>query len=410
MTKLNKALMASTAIAFASGLAFPASAQDPAAAPGVVASQKKVKITLYGQIAKVFGVVGDGETTTFKVGENGNTATRMGIDGRGKMTNDISVRTRMEFGVQSGNTGGGSQFVNQEGAASRFSVRHLDLILSSKKFGAIWIGRGDTASNGTSEANTLGAIDTGRLGGTTASLIGAYRVLDENENQATRDRGSVGSFFNNFDGADRSNRIRYDTPTFFGFRAGASFLDKHNFDTALWYNGKIAGTTIKAGAGFCHTRGAQSAGGGACFGDGTNITAITKVNGSASVLTPIGLGGAFSAGRVWRALDGAGHTLTNATGYNIVPSVFYTMKASEVGATTIEYAFQYCEDCAVGSAALGSRKGSEGIGHSLMLMQQVDSVGGDYFVTFRYFDVDTGQAGDDIDGLWFVGGGFRQRF
>jgi hypothetical protein len=37
-------------------------------------------------------------------------------------------------------------------------------------------------------------------------------------------------------------------------------------------------------------------------------------------------------------------------------------------------------------------------------------VGGDYFVTFRYFDVDTGQAGDDIDGLWFVGGGFRQRF
>jgi len=29
MTKLNKALMASTAIAFASGLAIPASAQDP---------------------------------------------------------------------------------------------------------------------------------------------------------------------------------------------------------------------------------------------------------------------------------------------------------------------------------------------------------------------------------------------
>jgi hypothetical protein len=410
MTKLNKALMASTAIAFASGLAFPASAQDPAAAPGVVASQKKVKITLYGQIAKVFGVVGDGETTTFKVGENGNTATRMGIDGRGKMTNDISVRTRMEFGVQSGDTGGGSQFVNQGGAASRFTVRHLDLILSSKKFGAVWIGRGDTATNGSSEVQALGAIDSGRLGGTTASLIGAYRVLDENENQATRDRGSVGSFFNNFDGADRSNRIRYDTPTFFGFRAGASFIDKHNFDTALWYNGKIGGTALKGAVGFCHTRGGQSAGGGSCFGDGTNITAVTQVNGSFSVLTPIGLGGAISAGHQRRALSGAGHTLTNSTGYNIQPSILYTMKATEVGNTTIEYAFQYCEDCAVGSAALGSRKGSEGIGHSLMLMQQVDSVGGDYFVTFRYFDVDTGQAGDDIDGLWFVGGGFRQRF
>jgi hypothetical protein len=80
------------------------------------------------------------------------------------------------------------------------------------------------------------------------------------------------------------------------------------------------------------------------------------------------------------------------------------MKATEVGATTIEYAFQYCESCST------SFKDSEGIGHSLMLMQQVDSVGGDYFVTFRYFDIDTGVAGQDADGLWFFGGGFRQRF
>jgi len=39
MTKLNKALMASTAIAFACGLAMPAAAQDPSEAPGVVSSQ-----------------------------------------------------------------------------------------------------------------------------------------------------------------------------------------------------------------------------------------------------------------------------------------------------------------------------------------------------------------------------------
>jgi len=77
-----------------------------------------VKITLYGQVARVFGVVGDGETETFKQGENGNTSTRMGIDGRGKMTNDISVRTRFEYEVSSGDTGGGTQFVNQGGDAA----------------------------------------------------------------------------------------------------------------------------------------------------------------------------------------------------------------------------------------------------------------------------------------------------
>ena len=45
-----------------------------------------------------------------------------------------------------------------------------------------------------------------------------------------------------------------------------------------------------------------------------------------------------------------------------------------------------------------------------MLMQQVDSVGGDYFLTFRYFDIDTGVSGQNTEGLYFFGGGFRQRF
>jgi len=126
MTKLNKALMASTAIAFACGLALPASAQDPAAAPGVVSSGSKMKIKLYGQIARVFGVVDDGETATFKQGENGNTATRMGMDSRGKINSDVSVRTRFEFGLQSGNNGGGTQFQNQGGTSSKLTVRHLE--------------------------------------------------------------------------------------------------------------------------------------------------------------------------------------------------------------------------------------------------------------------------------------------
>ena len=90
MTKLNKALMATTAIAFASGLALPAVAQDPSAAPGVVKSSKKMKLRLYGQITRGFGVIDDGESTSFNQFRNGNTSTRMGIDGRGKITKDVT--------------------------------------------------------------------------------------------------------------------------------------------------------------------------------------------------------------------------------------------------------------------------------------------------------------------------------
>jgi hypothetical protein len=156
--------------------------------------------------------------------------------------------------------------------------------------------------------------------------------------------------------------------------------------------------------GFCHTRGSQSAGSSTCFGNGTTITGTSQLNGSVSVLTPIGIGATMSGGEQWLDLVGTGHTTTNNTRYNLTPAIFYTTKVTELGNTTLEYAFEYCNHCNT------SFKESEGKGHSLLLLQQVDSVGGDYFVTFRYFDVSTGVSGQDVEGLWFFGGGFRQRF
>jgi hypothetical protein len=406
MTRLGKAMMASTAIAFVSGMALPGSAQDPSAAPGVVSSQKKVQLRLYGEISRAFGVVGDGDSVTFKQGENANTPTRMGIDGRGRITNDISIRTRMEYAVSSGGAMGGSQFENQAGDASNFSVRHLDLIVSSRKLGSVWIGRGDSSSNGSSEVQTIEALDSGRVGGTIATLIEDFSVLSSNEDIEPRAVGTVGRFFDSFDGAGRQNRLRYDTPTFFGFKGSVSFIDKHNVDSALWYAAKLGGTAIAGAVAFCHTQGSESAGDGACFGNGDTIEGITQVNGSVSVLTPIGLGATFAGARQWRDLAGAGHTLFNNTNFSLQPAIFYTMTLSELGATTLEYAFQYCEDC--GATSSGT-KDDKGIGHSLQLMQEVDSIGGDYFIGFRYVDVEA-NGDDNTDGLWFIGAGFRQRF
>jgi hypothetical protein len=400
MTKLNKALMASTAIAFATGLAMPASAQDPSAAPGVVSSQKKIKVNLYGQISRIFGFVGDGESVTFKQGANASTSTRMGIDGRGKVNNDISLRTRFEFQLQSGDTGGGSQFVNQGGSSSRLAVRHLDVILSSKKFGAVWMGRGDSSSNGTSEISTIPGDGSARLGGVAVNGLEKYRVMDKNSALGTQAVATVERFFDNFDGANRQNRLRYDTPTFFGFKGSVSLIDKHNIDSAIWYSGKFAGTQIKGAVGYCHTKGTQSAGSGTCFANGTTTSGIDQLNGSFSVLTPIGIGGGFSGGTQWQERTAAGAS-TNENPYNLSPSIFYTTKFTELGATAFEYAFQYTEN--------GRVKGDKGYGHSVIAMQKVDSIGGHYFVTFRYVDVETA-TNSNLEPLWYFGGGFRQRF
>lgn len=398
MTKLNKALMATTAIAFASGLALPASAQDPSKAPGVIKSQDKIKLRLYGQLTRLFGFVGDGESVTFKQGELGNTTTRMGIDGRGKVTKDVNIRTRMEFGLRGGDRTGGNQFSNQAGG-NDFDIRHLDVIFSHKKAGAIWIGRGDTATNGTSEVNLAPVISTARLGGSIHHAIAEFRLMDKNDGLATQQIGTVDRFFNSFDGAGRQNRIRYDSPTFFGFKASTSIIDKHNFDAALRYSGKIAGTAIKAAVGYCNTQGARTAGDAACFGNGGTIRGQSTVNGSVSVKTPIGIGATFSGAKQWQNTSPT--TVTEGDPYNIQPSIWYTTKVTELGATTVEYAFQYCKHCGL--------KDDKGIGHAVSIAQKVDSIGGDYFIGFRLVDVETA-TNDDIENLWFIGAGFRQRF
>ena len=357
---------------------------------------------MYGQVAKQFGAVNDGEETTFKVGENGNTATRMGILGDGKVTNDISVRTRMEFSVRSGDTGGGNQFVNQGGSASRFDVRHLDLTIKSKKFGAVWIGRGDTASNGASERNLAG-IDTARLSGSVHNTVDEYILMDKNSGLVPQAVATVGRFFDSFDGAGRTNRIRYDTPNFFGFVGSAGFLDKHNFDAGLEYKGKVAGTSLNAKVGYCHTVGTESASDGACWANGTQTEAIDQLSGSISFMLPFGLGATFSGGTQWQDRTGTGHTgaTAKANPYNLQPSVFYTTKVTELGSTTFEYAFQYCKNCGF--------KDDKGIGHAVTVLQRVDSVSGDYFLGFRYIDAETA-SNNNIEPLWWLGGGFRQRF
>jgi hypothetical protein len=397
MTKLNKALMASTAIAFACGLAMPASAQDPSAAPGVVSSQKKVKLKLYGQITRQMGFVGDGDSVTFKQGENGNTGTRMGIVGSGKVTNDISLRTILEYAVSSGDTGGGSQFVNQ-GGSSGFAVRKLDVILSSKKFGSLWMGRGATSSDGTSEID-LGNMASARLGGSSTYPVADFILMNKNSNAVPQAVATVGRFFTTFDGANRQNRIRYDTPTFFGFMAGVDMIDKHNFGGALNYEGKIAGTQLAGGVGYCHTSGGAGSGSGTCFNSSSTVDSIDQLNGSISFKLPFGLGGGFSGGTQWINEDSGAASRDDP--YNLNPWIFYTTKVTELGSTTIDYSFQYSKNVAA--------NGTTGKAHQVDVLQRIDSIGGDYFLQFNYVDVDNNTS-TDIEPLWYFGGGFRQRF
>jgi predicted porin len=384
MTKLNKALLASTAIAFASGLALPAAAQDASAAPAVVKSSKKMKLRLYGQIARGFGFISDGENQQFRQGQLSTTSSRMGIDGRGKINKDWSLRTRFEFQVVG--DGGFDPQENSDGDRERFRIRHTDAIVSNKRLGAIWLGRGDTATNGVTEVTLAKGMNTAHLGGDLAHVMNGVPATVDSTGAQTRD---IRSFYSSFDGAGRATRIRYDTPSFAGFKVSASYIDSANLDAAVRYSGGGGGAKVKGAVGFARI---EQDGTGNFNETGPEDT--SRLAGSFSVMLAGGFGITMSGGHEWYDASGRDNA------WNVNPSIWYTMKATEVGPTTVELSYAHSENVGAND--------DDADAYGITLAQVLANTGTDTYLTFRYYDME--QAGADLSEAWMVGAGFRARF
>jgi predicted porin len=106
----------------------------------------------------------------------------------------------------------------------------------------MWLGQGDTASNGTSEVD---------LSGTTVAAYSS--VNDVGSSFEFKDNGeeigvSVGQSRSNFDGLSRKDRVRYDTPKWAGFYGSGSVGNKSRGDVAARYAGDFGWAKFAAAA------------------------------------------------------------------------------------------------------------------------------------------------------------------
>jgi len=386
MSRLSKALLASTAIAMTAGLAMPASAQDPADAPRVVTSGDEMKLRLYGQVSRYIGWVDDGISETFIQGENQVSSTRFGIDARGKVTNDISLRVRYEIEISSGDD------INQtsDGSArsDTLNVRHTDAIFTHRRFGRFYMGHGDAASNGTSESSLAGLGSSGTSG---EAFEQGADILIRAKGAAGQDLANssvtAGSVLSDLDGASRANRVRYDLPELFGFTLGASWIGQDEYDVGLRYGATWFDTQFEA-----------------AFGYYNDSEGVDQLAGSASFLTPWGIGASASGGYA-----SAGQGISSDVqeqAYNIFGEAFYRSDLIEMGETS--FAFQYQK------ASNGLQNQPVAQVYTFLIEQDIDSVGMDTFVGFSYLDAD-GQAdanGEtaEYEDIVFLRTGFRARF
>lgn len=350
----------------------------PSGNPFVSSATPKVKFTLGGWIHRAAVFADDGfDTDTLFVDNNGASSRILGT-ATGKINDTWTAGTVLEIEAISNNSRTAGIQQNAPGAFA-WNERKMEVWFEGKGFGRVWFGQGDVASQATSEVDLSG---TANLGG--YSDVGATFGGLQFRNSATQAFGpTVNTVTNNFDGLNRDDRIRYDTPTFNGFQAMTSVLDGGAWDVALRYSGKVGETTVGAAIAYADSA-AASAGAGAGVDN--------QVNGSVSVRLASGFNLTAAAGS-------REYTVGRDSEFWYVKAG-YINKINSLGNTAFAVDYYSQED--------NFQLGDEASAWGAYIVQYLDAISSEIYVGLRNHEYDQRTA--NFEDVFGVITGARVRF
>ena len=340
----------------------------------VISGKKGVKLTVSGQVNRGLLYVNNGDKDDFFHVDNDNSSTRVRFIGSGELTDDITVGSQIEVQFESNSTA--SIRIDQDGSAgpNNFTERKLELFVDSKSLGRLWLGQGDTASNGTSEVDLSGT-----------GVVAYSGIGDMAGGIAFSDNGvlgpRIGQVFSNFDGLSRDDRIRYDTPSFSGFRASVSAIEGGAADAALRFSGEFSGTKVVAAAAVAD----------ASSKDSNNFK---QYNGSVSVMTPIGISVTGALGS--RDLDSG----TGDDPLFYYGKLGYTFDAVSFGSTSVGIDYEAVDDL--------NQSGDEAVSYGVFAVQKYDKIGAELYLGARNHELE--RSGSNFDDVMAVLIGGKVRF
>lgn len=352
-------------------------ASAPAPAKTVSSGNENISLEVSGQVNRAALFVDDGDRSKFFHVDNDNSSTRIRFVGKGRLTEDFSVGALLEVQFESNTSASIDIDQDGEAGANNFTERHMTVYLDSKRLGRLWLGQGDTASNGTSEADLSGTSVIAYSG--IADLAGGISF----KNAATQAKlVTIGGAYSQFDGLSRRDRVRYDTPTIAGFKGSTSFTQGDAWDVALRYSADYQAIGTKVTAAIAYVNGAQR-------------FDLNQVNGSISALHSSGLSLTFAAGKQDRDARAAGDdpaTFYIKGGYQFKPfSIGKTYLSADYGAT---------DDL----AAVGDEFASWGV----FGVQKFDKISTELYFGYRNHEFD--RPGVSVDDIHVVATGLRVKF
>jgi uncharacterized coiled-coil protein SlyX len=245
----------------------------------VTSSLSNVNLSLYGHINKAAMYVNNGDTSKWYVVDNINSQTRLGLRANVETVSDWNIGGRIEYGIVSNASSDVNQLNTNDATSTNFKLRWAEVSFQHDKYGKLSLGKGDSASNNAAEIDLSGTTVASYAGysdmaGSTLWYEGSTSTLSDLE---------IGNVFSDFDPLSRTDRIRYDTPSFAGFSLAASANSGDAFDGVLYYNRKFGETKLAAAIALANPGDIRP-----------GIDSI--VSGSVSAMFPMGFNATFSAG------------------------------------------------------------------------------------------------------------------
>jgi len=199
----------------------------------IYSSPGKVKLAISGQVNRAVNLADDGKNIKAYYVDNDVSNSRVRFVGTAKATDDLTLGSRIEVAIAPNESSDVSQ--GNEESGDFFDQRWAEVSLDSKRFGKLSLGKGDTASNNSSQVD-LSKTDV-VLYSSISDIAGGLLFRQKNADD-TLTGVSVSDAFRDFDGLSRRTRVRYDTPTFSGFHLATSAVSDQRYDGSLWWGGQ----------------------------------------------------------------------------------------------------------------------------------------------------------------------------
>ena len=346
-----------------------AEAMSASRAPaGVSSGNDKIRVSVSGHVNRALLVVDDGEETELYHVDNDSSSTRLRVIGEGDVSPELTVGTAIEVQLESNSSFNVSQD-NESVSGDSISDRRLEVYFDHDRLGKLWMGKGWTASEDSSEMDLSGTALVGYS--STADIAGGIKFRNDAGNLSmTR----VGDVFTNLDGLGRKNRLRYDTPAVAGVKLAASAVEDSAWDTALTYSADYAPGTLAAAVAYSDQE----------SNDG-------QVNGSASFLHNSGVSLTMAAGE-----RDSGDLDPNF----VYGKLGYQNRWFDAGKTA------FSADYHVANHAQTRSDKAKSVG--VQMVQNIDDWATELYVGYRNYDLE--RAGENLDEVDAVIAGARIKF